>query len=63
MGVASLVSKIDCISRTNRLNELILHAVANSGKLKVISLIFEWAWSKIDVAIYLVHETLKSTVS
>ena len=36
------------------------HAGSNSGKLKVISLIFEWALSKMDVAIYLVHETLKS---
>ena len=33
-------SKIDCISRVNRWNELIfLHADENSGKLKVISLI------------------------
>ena len=28
-----------------------LHAGTTSGKLKVISLIFGWAWSKIGVAI------------
>ena len=40
-----------------------LHAGANLGKLKVILLIFEWVWSKMDVAIYLVIKTLKSAVS
>ena len=35
----------------------------NSEKLKVISLNFEWLWSKMGVTIYLVHETLKSAVS
>ena len=35
-----------------------LHAGANLGKQKVISSIFEGAWSKMGVAIYLVHETL-----
>ena len=45
-------SKIDCISRINRWNELIfLHAGENSGELKVISLILRWAFSKMGVAI------------
>ena len=38
-------------------NELIewtdfLHAGANSGKLKVITQIFGWAWPKMEMAIY-----------
>ena len=36
-----------------------LRAFANSGKLKVTSLIFEWVWSKMGMD-YIVHETLKS---
>ena len=40
-----------------------LHAGVNSGNLKFISLIFEWTWSKMDVIIYLGHESLKSAVS
>ena len=45
-------SKIDCTSKMKGWNELIfLHAGANLGKLKVILLIFEWVWSKMDVAI------------
>ena len=39
-----------------------LHAVTNSGKLKVDSIIFGWGLSEIAVA-FLVHETLKSAVS
>ena len=39
-----------------------LNAGANSGKLKVISLIFEWSWLKMGIAIYLVHETQKSAL-
>ena len=35
-----------------------MHAGANSGNLKIISLISEW--SKMCVAVYLVHEALKS---
>ena len=36
--------KIDCTSRMEW-NELVfLHPGANSGKLKVTSFIFEWAW-------------------
>ena len=53
MGMASLVtdSKIDYLK-----NELMewtdfLHAGVNSGKLKVISIIFRWMWSKLGVAI------------
>ena len=34
------------------------HAGANSGKLKVFSVILGWAWSKMHG--HLVHETLKS---
>ena len=40
-----------------------LHGGANSGKLKFISLIFEWVWSKMGIAIYLVYGTLKYAVS
>ena len=40
-----------------------LHAGANSGKFKVISLIFEWIWSKMDMVVYLVQEFLKSALS
>ena len=40
-----------------------LHAGANSWRLKVISLIFEWMLSKMGVATYLVHKSLKSVVS
>ena len=40
-----------------------LLAGANSGILKVISLIFEWVRSKMGVAIYLVYEAVKSAVS
>ena len=40
-----------------------LHAGANSGKLKAISLIFECLSSEMGMAIYLVHETLKSAIS
>ena len=36
---------------------------ANTGKLKNISLIFEWVIWKMAVGIYLAHETLKSAVS
>ena len=51
-GVASLSwnSKIDCISKLNRWNKLIFfHAVTNSGKLKVDSIILggpcqKWQW-------------------
>ena len=39
-----------------------LHAGANSGKPKVILLLFEWVWSKMGMTIYLVHKTLKSAV-
>ena len=39
----------------------ILHAGANSRKLKVISMIFGWAWSEMGVA--LGHETLKAVAS
>ena len=39
-----------------------LHAVTKSGKLKVDSMIFGWAWSK-QAVIFLVYETLKSMVS
>ena len=47
----------------NERNEVIfLHAGANSGKLEVISLIFEWVWSKMGVATYLVYKTLISDV-
>ena len=37
-------------------------AGANSGKHKVVSLIFEWLWwvSKMDLVTYLVHKPLKS---
>ena len=52
--------KIDYISRMNRWNELIFfNAGANSEKLKVISVIVEWALSK-NGHNHLVHETLKS---
>ena len=58
-------SKIDFISKMKRWNKLFffffLHAVTNSGKLKVDSMIFDWAWSKMEVA-FLVHETLTSAV-
>ena len=40
-----------------------LLAGANSGILKVISLIFEWVRSKTGVAIYLVYKAVKSAVS
>ena len=33
------------------------------GKLTIVSLIFEWVWSKIGVAIHLVYKILKSAVS
>ena len=39
-----------------------LHAVANSGKLKVDSMIFGWAWSKMVVD-FSDHGTQKSAVS
>ena len=41
---------------------IFLHAVTNSGKLKIDSMIFGWASSKMEVT-FLVHETLKSAVS
>ena len=40
----------------------VLHVGANLGEVKVVSVIFEWVWSKIDLGIYLVHETLKPGV-
>ena len=40
-----------------------LPACENSRKLKIVALIFEWKWSRMGMAIYLVHETLKSAVS
>ena len=47
----------------NERNEVIfLYAGANSGKLEVISLIFEWVWSEMGVATYLVYKTLISDV-
>ena len=39
-----------------------LDASANSGKLKVILLMFEWVWPKTGMAIYLVIKTLKSVL-
>ena len=39
-----------------------MNAATNSGKLKVGSMIFGWAWSKIAMVL-LVHETLKSAVN
>ena len=30
----------------------ILHAGASSGKLKVVSMIFGWAWSEVGMAIW-----------
>ena len=54
---------MDCTSRMNERNEVIfLYAGANSGKLEVISLIFEWVWSEMGVATYLVYKTLISDV-
>ena len=51
-----LDSKIDRSSRINRWNELIfLHAGANSGKLKVISVIFGLVWSKMGIAILFIR--------
>ena len=45
-------SKIGCIFRMNWWNELIFfRGDANSGKQKVISMIFGWAWSKMGVVI------------
>ena len=55
-------SKIDCTSRINGWSDF-LHAGANSINFKFISLTFEWVWSKTGVATYLVHKTLKSSVS
>ena len=40
-----------------------LHAGANSGKPKVISLILGLAWSKMGMVIYLVYENRKPAVS
>ena len=55
-------SKIDFIAEMKRWNELFfLHAVTNSGKLKFDSMIFGWAWSKMEVP-FLVHVTLTSAV-
>ena len=55
--------KLTVSLRISGWNELILHAGANSGKLKFILLILKQAWSRMCVDIYLVHETLKSAVS
>ena len=40
-----------------------LHAGANLGKLKVILLFLSSRGQRLALAIYLVHETLKSAVS
>ena len=53
MGVVSLVK---ALWNWLYLSELkgwtdIVHAGANSGKLKVMSMIFGWAWSEMAVAI------------
>ena len=37
---------------TNGINSFFLHAGRNSGKLKVDSVIFGWAWSKMAVVFY-----------
>ena len=52
--------KLNVFQELNELMEWtdILHANANSGKLKVISMIFGWAKSKMDMA-NIVHETLQ----
>ena len=49
--VLSQNTEIDCISRMHWWNELILYAGSNSGKLKVISMIFRWPWSKMGMSI------------
>ena len=50
MGVSNLFTGLYL---KNELMELtyFLHAGANSGKLKVISILFMWKWSKVGVAI------------
>ena len=59
-AVWSQDSKIGCISKMNQLNELIfLHGGANSGRQKVISIIF-WVGVNKNRHDHLVHETLKS---
>ena len=66
MGVASLVThgtlKLRWLYLKNELIEWtdFLHGGANSGKQKVISMIFSWARSKMGMHGHLVHETLKS---
>ena len=43
-------SKLDCISRMTWMEwDDFLHAGANSGKLRVVSVIFRWMWSKSGV--------------
>ena len=54
MGVASLVSALQNEQYLN--DELtkytdFLHAMANSEKLKVMSIIFRWVWSRMSMAI------------
>ena len=54
MGVASLVSALQNEQYLN--DELtkytdFLHAMANSEKLKVMSIIFGWVWSRMSMAI------------
>ena len=51
--VWSCDSKINCFLRMNLWNELIFCMLVQiEESLKVISMIFGWAWSKIGVAIY-----------
>ena len=58
MGVASLVS---ALQNEQYLNDELMkytdfsHAMANSEKLKVMSIIFGWVWSRISMAIYLMR--------
>ena len=49
--VWSLNSKFNCIMNEQMEQTDFLHTGANSGHLKVISMIFEWASSKMSVAI------------
>ena len=46
--VQSRGSRIDCASKTEQMEYIdFLYAGTNSGKLKVDSIVFWWAWSKI----------------
>ena len=52
-------SKFDCILKMHRCSKLIFfNSGANSGKAKIASMIFGWAWSKMGMTFYFINSVI-----